>query len=221
MMGELMRLMRRACRWLIRNRRSELNVVTNMQGFTKGLAQIGDNLSEYLTGSPKEAWQKMYDELIEQGVPDKLASRVAGASHLYSALGIIEAQEATGVALKEVAKVFYELGDRLDLSWFVQQLNILTPGSHWQALARETFREDLDWQQRSLTVGVIRMKNAPSDVNQRLDMWMEYHKELVDRWKMMLTELKASKSAEYAMYSVALRELLDLAQSTEHAFKTA
>jgi glutamate dehydrogenase len=45
---------------------------------------------------------------------------------------------------------------------------------------------------------------------------MDYHRELIERWQMMLTELKASKSAEYAMYSVALRELLDLAQASKH-----
>ncbi len=221
MIGELMRLMRRACRWLLRNRRSELNVAANMPGFAKGVSEIADNLSSFLTGEPKQAWQATFDDLVQQGVPEPLASQVAGASHLYSALGIIEAQEATGVPLKEVSNVFYELGDRLDLSWFVQQLNVLVPATHWQALARETFREDLDWQQRSLTVGVIKMKNAPKDITKRLDIWMDYHDDLVSRWKMMLTELKASKGAEYAMYSVALRELLDLAQSTEHAVKSA
>lgn len=32
----------------------------------------------------------------------------------------------------------------------------------------------------------------------------------------MLTELKSVREPEYAMFSVALRELLDLAQSTMH-----
>ncbi len=33
----------------------------------------------------------------------------------------------------------------------------------------------------------------------------------------MLAELKSSRQPEYAMFSVALRELLDLAQSSIHA----
>ena len=83
-------------------------------------------------------------------------------------------------------------------------------------MAREAFREDLDWQQRSLTVGVLKMKSAPADVEKRLDVWVDYHKELVDRWAEMLTELKTTPETEFSMYSVALRELLDLAQSTAH-----
>jgi glutamate dehydrogenase len=39
---------------------------------------------------------------------------------------------------------------------------------------------------------------------------------MIDRWKAMLAELKSAREPEYAMFSVALRELLDLAQSTMH-----
>ncbi len=82
------------------------------------------------------------------GLPKELASVLAGTGYLYSSLGIIEAQEATGMPLKTVANLYYDLGDRLDLTWFANAIAALTPSSHWQALARESFREDLDWQQR-------------------------------------------------------------------------
>jgi len=216
MMSELMRLIRRACRWLLRNRRSELNVAANMEKFAKGIQEISSNLSNYLTGDPKTAWDKTYNELTEEGVPVDIAETVAGAGHLYSALGIIEAQDMSGSPIGRVANVYYALGDRLDLSWFGQQLNILTPTTHWQALAREAFREDLDWQQRALTVGVLKMKNAPDEVEKRLDIWVDYHRDLIDRWSVMLSELKTTTETEFSMYSVALRELLDLAQSTAH-----
>ncbi|UZE97582.1 NAD-glutamate dehydrogenase [Alkalimarinus alittae] len=216
MMNELMRLIRRACRWLLRNRRSELNVVANMEKFAKGIQDISSNLSNYLTGDPKVEWEETFNQLIEEGVPKDLAETVAGAGHLYSALGIIEAQDMSSSSISRVANVYFALGDRLDLSWFGQQLNILAPSTHWQALAREAFREDLDWQQRALTVGVLKMRNAPDDVEKRLDIWVDYHRDLIERWNVMLSELKTTTETEFSMYSVALRELLDLAQSTAH-----
>jgi glutamate dehydrogenase len=93
MMSELMSLMRRACRWLIRNRRSELNVVENMERFREGIRKISKCLPEFLTGSSKETFEARFKELVEKGVPEDLASVVAGASHLYAALGIIEAHQ--------------------------------------------------------------------------------------------------------------------------------
>ena len=217
MMAEMMSLMRRACRWLIRNRRSELNVTENMGRFKTGISKISKSLPGYLTGTSQQVWQNKHDHFVEQGVPEKLAAIVAGASHLYSALGIIEAQEEGDGSLDRVAKIYYLLGNRLELTWFSNQINALTPLTHWQALAREAFREDLDWQQRALTVGLLKLSDAPKDINKRVDLWMEQHEELVIRWRQMLTEFKATEDAEFSMYSVALRELLDLAQSTVHS----
>ncbi len=217
MMSELMSLMRRACRWLIRNRRSELNVAGNMEKFARGIEQISKSLPQYLQGSALASWKSRFDSLQEQGVPDHIAANVAGARHLYAALGIIEAQENCGQSLDMVGSVYYTLGNRLELTWFAQQINALTPLTHWQALAREAFREDLDWQQRALTVGLLKLTKAPKDIDQRIDCWMEQHAELIARWQATLTEFKATDDAEFSMYSVALRELLDLAQSTVHA----
>ena len=217
MMSELMSLIRRACRWLIRNRRSELNVVENMERFREGIRKIGKCLPEFLTGSSKQSFDARFQDLVEQGVSEELASVVAGASHLYAALGIIEAHQEGDGKLESVASIYYLLGNRLDLTWFGHQINTLTPLTHWQALAREAFREDLDWQQRALTVGLLKLKDDTQTIEQRVDSWMKQHSDLVDRWKAMLTEFKASEDAEFSMYSVALRELLDLAQSTVHA----
>ncbi len=217
MMNKLMSLMRRACRWLIRNRRSELKVMEDKDRFTRGITQISASLSGHLKGLSKQRWQKTHSSMVEQSVPDELASFISGTSMIYAGLGIIEAHESSSESLERVSEVYYSIGHRLDLTWFAQQIDALNPSSHWQALAREAFREDLDWQQRALTVGLLSMKGAPKDVHKRIDVWMSNHEQLVARWQQTLTELKASSDAEFAMYSVALRELLDLAQSTAHA----
>jgi len=83
-------------------------------------------------------------------------------------------------------------------------------------LARESFREDLDWQQRALTTGVLKLAEKPEDVPACVESWLSRHQQMIDRWKSMLSELKGVREPEYAMFSVALRELLDLAQSTMH-----
>ena len=217
MMSELMSLIRRACRWLIRNRRSELNVVENMERFREGIRKIAICLPGFLTGSSKESFELNFNQLVDAGVSKELASTVAGASHLYAALGIIEAHQEDDGKLESVASIYYMLGNRLDLTWFGHQINSLTPLTHWQALAREAFGEDLDWQQRALTVGLLKLKSESQTIEQQLDSWMDQHTDLIGRWKQMLTEFKASEDAEFSMYSVALRELLDLAQSTVHS----
>ncbi len=216
LMQDLMRLMRRSVRWLLRNRRAELSIQHHMERFADSVWAITAGLPEYLGDQAKTTWEKRHQALVDAGLPSELASVVSGTGHLYSSLGIIEAHEASGMPLKTVANLYYELGDRLDLNWFASAIASLQPGSHWQALARESFREDLDWQQRALTTGVLKLADKPEDVPACVEAWLSRHQQMIDRWKSMLSELKGVREPEYAMFSVALRELLDLAQSTMH-----
>ncbi len=220
LMQDLMRLMRRAVRWLLRNRRAELSVQNHMERFADSVWAITSKLPEYLGEQARETWQQRNSELMESGLPKELASVVSGTDYLYASLGIIEAQEASGMPLKTVANLYFELGDTLELDWFADAIADLKPGSHWQALARESFREDLDWQQRALTVGVLRLADKPEDVPARVEAWLQDNEAMIDRWKSMLAEIKTIREPEYAMFSVALRELLDLAQSTMHTVQS-
>ncbi|MEP3824595.1 MAG: NAD-glutamate dehydrogenase [Marinobacter sp.] len=216
LMQDLMRLMRRSVRWLLRNRRAELNIQSHMERFADSVWAITSNLPEYLGEQAKADWEKRNAELIAAGIPKDLASVLSGTGHLYSSLGVIEAKETTKMPLKTVANLYYDLGDRLDLNWFADAIAALTPNSHWQALARESFREDLDWQQRALTTGVLQLAGKAEKVPECVQAWEEKNQHMIDRWNTMLAELKGVREPEYAMFSVALRELLDLAQSTLH-----
>jgi len=146
-------------------------------------------------------------------VPEQLARLVAGTSHLYTLLPIIEAADVTGQDVEQVAEVFFAVGSVLDLSWYLQQITALPVESNWQALAREAFRDDLDWQQRAITVAVLQQPGKALSSEQRLATWQEQHKVLVERWRVMQSELRAATGADYAMYAVASRELMDLALS--------
>lgn len=213
LMDELMRLGRRATRWFLRSRRNELDAGRDVAHFGPHIAALGLKLDELLEGPTRELWQTRYQAYVEAGVPELLARMVAGTSHLYTLLPIIEASDVTGQSAADVAKAFFAVGSKLDLTWYLQQISNLPVENNWQALAREAFRDDIDLQQRAITISVLQMRDAPSDVQERLDLWLEQHKAMVDRWRAMLDELKAASGTDYAMYAVANRELMDLALS--------
>ena len=176
-----------------------------------------NNLSQWLQGSTQDAWQGRFDQYSAQGVSDEVSALAAGTSSLFSALGIIEASHQTERPVERVAEAYFCVGETLSLNWFLEQINTLEVTSHWQALAREAFRDDMDWQLRSLTVSVLSSEDtADMPMEELMDKWKTAHPHLVRRWQRMLDELRASEKSEYAMYSVALRELLDLAQASKH-----
>jgi glutamate dehydrogenase len=138
---------------------------------------------------------------------------VAGTSHLYTLLPIIEASDVTGQNPADVAKAYFAVGSALDITWYLQQISALPVENNWQALAREAFRDDVDWQQRAITISVLQQGDGTQDVETRLALWMEEHEGMIERWRAMLVEIRAASGTDYAMYAVANRELLDLALS--------
>jgi glutamate dehydrogenase len=117
------------------------------------------------------------------------------------------------VELEQVAATFFTLGERLDLHWYARELQDLGVANQWQALARESFQEDLDWQRRALTVGVLRIRESDDTPERNIERWIASHKPMVDRWLRMLADMSAAKQRDYSLFSVANRELLDLAQA--------
>ncbi|TVP54972.1 MAG: NAD-glutamate dehydrogenase, partial [Halomonadaceae bacterium] len=216
LMADLMRLIRRGTHWLLRNRRSEMNIQEHQNYFASHVRAIAANLPGHLGKAAEAQWRAAYESLAAQGVPEQLAGIVAASGHLYAALGIIEAREETGRELQEVTQMFYAMGEELDLDWLALAISHLKPRSHWQAMARESFREDLSWQQRALTTAVLGRQQNGESIAHCLALWQQQHQGLVDRWHSMLAELRAQPEPEFPMFSVALRELLDLAQSTQH-----
>jgi glutamate dehydrogenase len=212
LMDELMRLGRRATRWFLRSRRNELDAARDVGHFAPRLEALAKQLDGLLEGPAREQWLAKFQGYVEQGVPEELARVVAGTSHLYTLLPIIEAADITGQDPAQVAAAYFAVGGSLELSWYLQQITSLPVENNWQALAREAFRDDLDWQQRVITVAVLQMADAPADMEERTGLWLEQHRPMVDRWKAMLGELRAATGTDYAMYAVANRELMDLSQ---------
>ncbi|MNJ76896.1 NAD-specific glutamate dehydrogenase [compost metagenome] len=61
------------------------------------------------------------------------------------------------------------------------------------------------------------MADAPEDMDARVNLWLDQHRVMVNRWRAMLDELRAATGTDYAMYAVANRELVDLAMSGQAA----
>jgi glutamate dehydrogenase len=214
MMLNLVRLVKRATRWLLRNRRHHLAPTDVIAEFDSGLEQLRTAYPEVLRGRAAEQYQTLYEHYIDEGVNDDLASEIAGAHHGYTALGIIQAAAETDAPLMDVAKIYFFMGERLELDWFSGQILLSKVDTEWQALARDTYLEDLEWQQRNLTVGALRHMGDDSNLLNCMERWEQHEAPLLERWHAMLVELHSTTTPDFAMFAVANRELLDLAQSS-------
>jgi len=214
MMLNLMRLVKRATRWLLRNRRHELTPSAAIEEFKGHLEQLAEAYPAMLRGRAADQFQGLFDHFVEGGVDEELAQSVAAADHAYTALGIIQATRDIDAPLMDVAGLYFLMGERLELDWFSSLILSSKIENEWQALARDTYLEDLEWQQRTLAIGALRHMCEDRNPLQCIQSWEEKEAPLLQRWRAMLAELHTSAAPDFAMFAVANRELLDLAQSS-------
>ena len=219
MMADLIRMGRRATYWFVRNQRAGTEVASVVEQFRPAVQQLSSQLHSLLNGEPLERWQQKHDELAGAGVPAELAAVVAGADSLYSLLGVIQAAEETNQPLEKVAEIHFSLGDRLQLHWFDHQVKELETTNHWETMARDGFREDLTRHQQAITVSVLTTEAEEADAaaesgnGAQLESWFASNETMLKRWQRLLNDIRNSAQQDFAIFTVAIRELLELAQA--------
>ena len=80
-----------------------------------------------------------------------MVKRIAAADLMYTSLGVVAVAQSLKRDSLAVANGYFRVGESLGLELFSRQVNSLKVMTHWQAMARESFRDDLEWQQRRIT----------------------------------------------------------------------
>jgi glutamate dehydrogenase len=216
MMLQVYYLIRRATRWILRNRKSEISIQRTIDEFSENILDIINSLPLLLDKPDKLALDAATHYLIEQQVPEKLAKRVAAYNTLFTSLDIVEASHKYKLPLHDVAQTYYSLGNRLELNWLRELINSYVIDSQWDELARAGFRDDLDRVQRKLCAKVLMMKGKnvhDKNISERIEIWFKRHQFLLERWQKLITDVKSSEMTGFVAYSVVLRELFDFIQA--------
>lgn len=213
---QLRRTMRRVTRWFLRHRNKTLDIAQTVAFFKPAFVQISEQLPRLLATAEATALQEHQDNLVAQQVPVHIARYLAQLSTVFSVMDIAQVADAEKTDLLLAAEIYFKLGDKLDLHWFLDQITQQPVTNHWQALARASYREELDWQQRALSQVVVRTCHNACSSDEVIQNWLTSNEMVLSRWSMMLAEFKTTKSHEFAKFSVALRELMLLSHHCDN-----
>ncbi|MEH6393764.1 NAD-glutamate dehydrogenase [Pseudoalteromonas sp.] len=220
MLYQLRRTVRRATRWFLRHRNKSQNIEQTIAFFAPTFADLSANLTSYMVEKESERLDNAAEKLIASAVPAELATRIVSLSSLFSVMDLAEVAASSGHSIDMVSNTYFKLGARMGLHWFLDQITNQPVANHWQALARASYREELDWQQRTLSEVVLNnFSGDDKDVDGQIDQWMDSQDLLLQRWKQMLAEFKTSQSHDFAKFSVALRELMLLSHNCDTSTK--
>ncbi|MFD5743785.1 NAD-glutamate dehydrogenase [Streptomyces massasporeus] len=204
------RLVERGTRWLLNNRPQPLQLAETVDFFADRVEQVWSQLPKLLRGADQEWYGKIYDELTGVGVPDELATRVAGFSSAFPTLDIVSIADRMDREPLEVAEVYYDLADRLRITQLMDRISELPRADRWQSMARAAIREDLYAAHAAVTADVLAVGNGTSTPEQRYKAWEQKNAAILGRARATLEEIQGSESFDLANLSVAMRTMRTL-----------
>jgi glutamate dehydrogenase len=209
-MFQTTRLLRHMTYWLLENRGKDLGIDRAVSRYAARVAELFRVLPGVLGVTEQARLGVLRSRLIEQHVPEHLASRIASLDSLHCALDLAEVAMAAKLPVSYAAAAYFDLGERIGLTWVKEQIESLAADGHWQAVARGTLRDNLYELQRKITGAVLACKGRDADA--RVSVWIARHATPVEALKRVVVDLRTGSPPDFATLSVALQAVRRLAQ---------
>ncbi|WUI00681.1 NAD-glutamate dehydrogenase [Spirillospora sp. NBC_00431] len=204
MLLEARKLTERGARWLLHNRRPPFDIRETIDFFAGSAATLSTHLSKLLVGLDLAAFEQRRDGFAQRGVPDELAERCATFVPAFSTFDLVGIAHDTGRPVEEVAEVYFDLADRLQLSRLRERIIALPRDDKWRSMARSALRDDLYTAHAALTRDVLVTSEPGGHPEERMVHWADKNKPAVQRAQQTLSEIWESDSFDLATLSVAL-----------------
>ncbi|WBB49409.1 NAD-glutamate dehydrogenase [Verrucosispora sp. WMMA2044] len=207
------RLLDRAVRWLVTNRRSPIDVPAEIARLRDGIARLLPGMETLFYGSERESIAAHIDSMTERGVPRELAQRSTRLMYSFGLLDVVETAASTGRDVGEVASVYFVLSDRFRVDSLLSKISLLPREDRWQTLARMALRYDLYAALAALTAEVL--DSTPGDLppQERVQQWEQSNATSIHRAERAMGEFDESR-ADLAALSVLLRQIRTLVRTS-------
>jgi glutamate dehydrogenase len=213
MMIAVSKLVRRSSRWFIKRCRENLNIDQLIKTYKPDFDQVLQLFPATLSGERKQYFIDLQAEFKAAGVPKELAAQVASCDVMFSALDIIEEAKESQLPLKDMLKAYFDIGEKLQLSWLRHQIHKQKNENHWEGLALAGILDDLDHIQRKLASGALLHSAKGITMETKIKHWCASYERLVTRWEKMIVNMRTNNAISSVMLFVGLRELTDLLQT--------
>jgi glutamate dehydrogenase len=211
---EVRRLAQRAARWFLQNRRHPLDISAQIAQFREGIRDLSAHLPKLLRGPHLTRYQETREDLIIAGVPGDLASSIAGMPSVFGGLDIVETSSASDHSVLDVAEVYFDLADRMDIAMIQQRIVDLPRADRWQTMARAALRDELYAAHGGLTAALLASSEESATPEQRYEAWLDRDRAAVERSRSVLTEIMSSDTFDLATLSVAMRTISAILRAT-------
>jgi len=207
-------LAERATRLLLRSRPYPFSPGAAVLDLGADVRATTQNLDKYFMGLDKTSFDVRLTELEAAGVPAEMARRAAALGPSVAALDIVEVATNVEEDVEIVAAIYFDLAERLDLTWLRDRILALPRNTQWETLARLTLRGDLHADHRALTASVASSDLVDLDPDQKVEAWIRKNDGPVSYYRQTMADIRATAIGDLTNLLVASREVRSLISRT-------
>ena len=212
MMFDVSRILRHASYWLIDRYGDDLDIVKAVDHLKQGMATIHSRANRIVSGAGKERQKKAAQEYIRDGVPEKLARKMAALLLTRGGLDITDLANLHKKDYVETAKMYAKLSDRLGIIWLNRCVESLEVEGRWQAIARSNLRDEFYRIRREILFDLLKRRSRGT-LLEIFESWMERNSPAVKKFDAILAEMRLRNDVDFATLTVAAQELRKLSDA--------
>jgi glutamate dehydrogenase len=195
--------------WFLRNVDLSKGLADAVAHYRDGIAAVTARLDDTLSRDFLNARAARRQELMEAGVPEELAGRIANLRALAAAPDIVLVADRTGRPVGEVAATYFAVGEFFRLDRIAAAASAIPIVDYFDRLALDRARDSIGDAERRLTAAMVGNGAAGVDA---VESWVAPRKSEVERIRMAIHEI-ANSGLTLSKLSVAASLLGDLVKN--------
>ena len=199
MFTDLAKIMRRGISWFIKNTKSPINVLETIEDYKEQIHRITSLMGKLLVGETKTKFYNKINIYKQAGVQESLAKAVASLESLVSAFDIIYVAKVTNSKDEDVANLYFESGELLNIDWLRKSCDAQIDDSYWNRLSIQSLKDDFYDKQRRFVTEIIKKQQNRVD----LLSWINNNNQSAGIFTNFVTELKFQETVNLNMLILA------------------
>jgi glutamate dehydrogenase len=193
--------------WLVQEAGTRIG--TTVEDASGAFAELSAVIDRVGSDTWREEHEHNVRRLVAEGVPEPIARRHAFQSELVHGPDIIAVARASMRPVADVARLFFLLGERLDIDWLEFRLEEMPAATKWQRWAVQSMEDDVFLVRRQLADRVIADGHG-APVEKAVESFLEGRAERVARLERFMKGLASEGVTDLAQLTVALRQIRSL-----------
>ena len=205
------KLLERAITWLLYNKNNSTNSIDNLiSKYQPIIDKIKYILVDVVDSSAKDINNKKIQYYLECGVSKKLSEKLVDTNPLGASFDIINIVDMLQVDLSFVSKLYFIIGNKLNLRWIRNKVLKLAIDTYWERLSTKIIIDELYCYQAMITKDVVSFNLKEGLGSDTIDKWMENKAFLIKRYNNFIVDSKLETHPSMSTFNVALDRLKSL-----------